>query len=480
MSIDDLCYMSAQEAIKRFRNLSLSPVELLDAIIKRANQISETVNPFGDCYFEEAKERAKKSEALYAKRATGIGPLEGIPLAVKDLCEIAGKRTTAGSLINAENICESTSPHVQRLMDAGCNIFARTTIPEFAWLFTTQSKMWGVTHNPWKFGISPGGSSGGSAAALSAGAATIATGSDSTGSIRQPASQCGVVGYQPPQGRIPNIGSSSFNGYAKSGPMTRTVEDCAIMTNVMAGPDFRDHNSFIETVKIEVDNQNIAGMKIAFSMDLGCYEISDDVRRETNEALRALRQAGALVNEVPVTWAVDLIDLALGNQEVLFASSLNEIVKKHGDMLSEYVPQLAETANSYPTEIYHKSFVTAGKIWAEHVGPLFQIYDAFITPTTSYTDIPATGWQKDTVNVNGKIYTDTEITMAVIWNMYNRCPVMALPSGRATSGVPTGIQVIGRPYDDITVFRIAKAFEDAKPWLDCPERRPILTPENFF
>ena len=124
------------------------------------------------------------------------------------------------------------------------------------------------------------------------------------------------------------IGSSSFNGYAKSGPMTRTVEDCVIMTNVMAGPDFRDHNSFIKTVQIEVDNQNLAGMKIAFSMDLGCYEISDDVRRETNEALCALRQAGALVTEVPVTWAVDLIDLALGNQEVLFASSLNEIVKK--------------------------------------------------------------------------------------------------------------------------------------------------------
>ena len=125
-------------------------------------------------------------------------------------------------------------------------------------------------HNPWKIGISPGGSSGGSAAALSAGAATIATGSDSTGSIRQPASQCGVVGYQPPHGRIPNIGTSSFNGYAKSGPMTRTVEDCAIMTNVMSGPDYRDHNSFIEPIQITLSNRNLVGMKIAISMNLGC------------------------------------------------------------------------------------------------------------------------------------------------------------------------------------------------------------------
>lgn len=477
MNIDDLCYMSAHEALERFRNLSLSPVELLEAIIERANLISHTVNPFADCYFEEARDRAKKSEAIYAKRTADIAPLEGIPLAVKDLCEIAGKRTTAGSLIYADNICEQTSPHVQRLTDAGANVFARTTVPEFAWLFTTQSRMWGVTHNPWKMGISPGGSSGGSAAALSAGAATIATGSDSTGSIRQPASQCGVVGYQPPYGRIPNIGASSFNGYAKSGPMTRTVNDCALMANVMSGPDFRDHNSLTEIVQIELDDQNLAGMKIAFSMNLGCYEISEDVQRETSEAIQALRQAGALVEEVSVTWARELIDLALGNQEVLFAAFLNETVAKHSDIVSDYVPQLVKTANSYPTEIYHQSILTAGKIWLEHLGPLFQNYDAFISPTTAYTDIPATGWQKDTVNVNGKKYTDTDTTMAVLWNMYNRCPVMGLPSGRASTGVPTGIQVVGRPNDDQTVFRIAKAFENEKPWLDCPERRPVLMPE---
>ena len=474
MSIDDLCYMSAYEALKRFRNLSLSPVELLDAILKKANSVADTVNPFADCYFEEARENAKKSETLYAQRIADIGPLEGIPLAVKDLCEIAGKRTTAGSLINAQNICEQTSPHVQRLIDAGANVFARTTIPEFAWLFTTQSRMWGVTHNPWKIGISPGGSSGGSAAALSIGATTIATGSDSTGSIRQPASQCGVVGYQPPHGRIPNIGTSSFNAYAKSGPMTRTVEDCALMSNVMSGRDHRDHNSFISPVQIELSDQNLEGIKIAFSMDLGCYEISADVQRESNEALRVLRHAGAKVDEVSVTWASKLIDLALGNQEVLFAAFLNETVKKHGDIVSDYVPQLLETANSYSTGVYHQSILAAGQAWSDHLGPLFQKYDAFITPTTAHTDIPATGWQKDTVDINGKEYTDTETTMTVLWNMYNKCPVLAIPSGRASSGVPTGIQVIGRPYDDQTVFRIAKAFENEKPWLDCAERRPVL------
>ena len=254
-----------------------------------------------------------------------------------------------------------TSPHVQRLIDAGANLFARTTIPEFAWLFTTQSRMWGITHNPWKIGISPGGSSGGSAAALSAGATTIATGSDSTGSIRQPASQCGVVGYQPPHGRIPNIGESSFNFYSKSGPMTRTVNDCAIMFNVMTGPDLRDHNCLIDNIKIQIGDRDLTGAKIAFSMDLGCYDVSEDVQRETKQSIDALRQAGAEVIDIEVNWAAELIDLAHGNQEVLFATFLNDTVTKYGNLVSDYVPQLLETANSFSADTLSKSFLEAKK-----------------------------------------------------------------------------------------------------------------------
>ena len=125
--------------------------------------------------------------------------------------------------------------------------------------------------------------------------------------------------------------------------------------------------------------------------------------------------------------------------------------------MSEYVPQLLETANSYPPDTYYKALLPQVNL-ADHIGPIFQKYDAFITPTTTYTDIPATGWQKDTVTVNGKECPDT--TMAVIWNMYNRCPVMAVPLNYK---VPTGLQIIGRPQDDPTVFKIARAFEKERP-----------------
>jgi len=354
----------------------------------------------------------------------------------------------------------------------GANVFARTTTPEFGWLFATHSRMWGVTHNPWKSGISPGGSSGGSAAALAAGATTLATGSDSTGSIRQPASQCGVVGYQAPYGRFPMVGSSSFNGYSNPGPMTRTVADSALMANIMSGPDKRDHNSLCEKIVISTTNADLSGIRIATSLDLGFYEVCDDVIRETRIALDALRDAGAIVEEVKVEWAEELVELASGSQEFLFAGYLNELVAKHGDLVSNYVPQLAETANSYSSGDYRQSITRAGETWRDHLGPMFDAYHAFVMPTTAYPDIPATGWQKDTVTVNGKQLTDTQLSMAVLWNMYNRCPVLAVPSGMTDSGLPTGIQIVGRPHDDPTVFRIANALEDRRPWLDCPTRRP--------
>lgn len=472
MTDDDLCYMSATEAAAHFRSRALSPVELIDAIIKRANEVSNTVNPFADRYFDEARTRARKSETLFMMKNTDIGCLEGIPLAVKDMCCIAGKRTTGGSLIYQNDICTETDSYVQRLIQEGANIFVRTTAPEFGWLFTTQSRMWGVTHNPWKPGISPGGSSGGSAAALAAGATTLATGSDTTGSIRQPASQCGIVGYQAPYGRFPMVGGGSFNSYNNPGPMTRTVSDCAMMANVMSGPDYRDHNSLHEKVFIPEQDKDLSGLKIASSLDLGFYEVCDDVLRETRLTLDAMRDAGAIVEEVSIEWAEELVELALGSQEVLFASYLNDLVAKHGDLVSEFVPQLAETANSYSVDDFRRSMTMAGEVWRDHLGPLFRDYHAFVMPTTSYPDIPATGWQKDTVKVNNQQLTDTQISMAVLWNMYNRCPVMSVPSGMTDSRLPTGIQIAGRPYDDLTVFQIAAALEDRRPWLDCPTRRP--------
>ena len=474
MRDDDLCYMPATEALARFRDRSLSPVELTAAVIARAEAIGDTVNPFADRYFDEAVDRAGKAEAKYARTGGRPRRLEGLPLAVKEGAAIRGRRATGGSLIDKDRIASATDVPIGRLLRAGANLFARTTMPEFGWLYTTHSRLWGVTRNPWRLDATPGGSSGGSAAALAAGAATIATGGDSTGSIRQPASMCGVVGFKPPYGRIPLPAAVSFDTYLQVGPMTRSVADAALMANVMSGPDPLDHAALTRRLTIPDEAPGVAGLRIAFSIDLGHYTVVDDVRRETTAALDALAAAGAEIVEVALEGAGEVIRLAHGAPEFLFADAIAAAVADHGDIVSDYVPQLAETARGFSVDDYRRSLTLAGAFWHDRLGPILRDFDAFICPTVSCPEIPAANWQKDTIIVDGRSLTDTDMAMTVLFNMFSRCPVLAVPSGMTDAGLPTGIQIVGRPCDDAMTFRVARALERARPWLNDASRRPTL------
>lgn len=467
---NELYYLTATEALAKFSSGALSPVDLLNAVIERAEEIKTTVNPLADKYYEDARRRARKSEARFRKGNSRR--LEGIPLLVKDSSAIKGTRATVGSLMNADKIDQHTDPAVERLMRAGGNFFARATCPEFCWLFACHSRIWGVTRNPWRLDITPGGSSGGSAAAVAAGATTIATGSDSTGSIRQPAAQCGVVGYKSPYGRNPLDRHSSFDPYVNVGPMTRSVADAALMQNIMSGPHPLDHNSLRNRLKIPGQLGNIRGMKIAYSIDLGHYLVIDDVRRETLATLDVLRDAGAEVTEIEIDWASEAIKLAHMSEEFIFNGMLQDAMTNHADKMSDYVPQLYETASAVTADDYRRCLRVAGKVWNDHFGPLFRKYDALITPGVSCPEVPAENWQKDIIVVDGQEITDTDTAMTALFNMFNRCPVLSVPAGMTDRGLPVGIQVIGRPYDDVTTFHIGQAIEDRRPWSG---RRPGLS-----
>ncbi len=192
MDEQDLCYLPATEALALFRSKQLSPVELLSALIRRADEVEPHINAFTECYFEEALDTAAAAEKRYQRAEAR--PLEGLPIAIKDESEIQGKRTTQGSLLYKDNISKQSAYVVERLEKAGAIFHARTATPEFCLLFQTFSRLWGITRNPWNLDLTPGGSSGGSAASLAAGTSTLASGSDIGGSIRQPASMCGLVG----------------------------------------------------------------------------------------------------------------------------------------------------------------------------------------------------------------------------------------------------------------------------------------------
>ena len=206
-------------------------------------------------------------------------------------------------------------------------------------------------------------------------------------------------------------------------------------------------------------------------MDLGYYLVTDDVRRETRATVDALRDAGAEVDEIEIDWASEAIKYANMSEEFIFAAFLKGAIDQHADELSDYVPQLYETASAVTADDYRKGLQVAGETWFNHFGPLFKTYDALITPGVSCPEVPAESWQKDVIIVDGREVTDTDTAMTVLFNMYNRCPVLSVPAGMTDSGLPVGIQIVGRPYDDITTFKIGKAVEHHRPW---STRRPEI------
>ena len=295
---EELCYLPASEAVALFRRRELSPVELMQATVDRVEDLDGVVNALPVRFFDEALAAARAAEARYAGRGPEPRPLEGLPVAVKDEVEVAGQPCTEGSLILKDAVAERTAACIQRIIDAGGIIHARSATPEFCCAAITDSRLWGVTRNPWNLEYSPGGSSGGSAAALAAGMASLATGSDIGGSIRIPASFCGVVGFKPPYGRVPQEPPFNLDHYCHDGPMARTVEDCRLLENVMAGPHRDDIVSLRPKLTIPADLPGVGGLRIAASADLGGFEVTAEVRENLRDAADVFRSLGAAVDEV--------------------------------------------------------------------------------------------------------------------------------------------------------------------------------------
>ncbi|WP_347311920.1 amidase [Defluviimonas sp. SAOS-178_SWC] len=475
MSDLDLCYMPAHEALNRFRAKTLSPVELMEAVIARAGAVQGKVNSLTFTHFDRAMDQARKAEAKFAK-GSRTRALEGLPVAVKDESAIKGMPTSGGSLIMKDDIADHTSVVNQRILAAGGIVHARTATPEFSCAGYTWSRLWGVTRNPWNTDFTPGGSSGGSGTALACGSATLATGSDIGGSIRIPASCCGVVGFKPPYGRNPEDPPFNLDFYCHEGPMARTVKDTILFQNVMAGPSPQDIATLRPKLRLPLEMKPIKGWKIACSMDLSIYEVDPDVRKNTAAALDVFRSLGATVEEVDLGWTPDVLDAGMTYLRHLFGAYISQLLKDHGDDMTTYARQFAEDGKkSKPVDFVRSLDVAAGMY--RTLGPILERYDVLICPTSGLPAVPADFDQsKDTVQINGKV-VDPFLgwVMTLPFNMLSRCPVLAVPSGHAANGVPTGIQIVGRTYCDADVFRAGLAYEAALGgWFTGPASRPNL------
>ncbi len=465
----ELHYMSATEALARFRARTLSPVELLDAVISRAQDTEPMVNALCHQRFEEARDEARRAEQSYAGRGEAPRPLEGLPVAIKEEEPIQGQPWTLGSLIYADQVATYTSEFARRQIAAGAVVHTRTTTPEFSCAGWTHTRLWGVTRNPFNPELAVGGSSGGSAASLAAGTSTLASGSDIGGSIRIPAAACGVVGFKPPYGRVPVDPPYNLDTYCHCGPLARTVADCALYENVLAGFHPGDITTLREMVTLPHPLAGVEGLRIAVSSDLGDWPVDEDVRTNTAAVAAALRQAGAVVDEV---------DLHLSRSEVMrataihfangFAADIGREVEAHPELVNPYVADMVR----WSQECSGAGDVATGLALEarlyEPVGALLVDYDALVLPTTCVAGLDA-GEDYIERPVAAGLDFALENFLTPVFNIMSRCPVLAVPSGFGGRNAPTGVQIVGRTYDDLTVFRLGAALEAVRPWNRWPE-----------
>ena len=469
----DLAYLSAKDAIAAFTSRSLSPVELMDATLARAEAVEPTINAFTYTYFDQARDAAKAAEARYAV-GSPMGPLDGLPIGIKDESMIAGQPTSNGSLLMRDFVPDETSVVNQRILDAGGIVHARTATPEFSCAGFTWSRLWGVTRNPWNPDMTPGGSSGGTAASLAAGTSSIATGSDIGGSIRIPASTCGLVGYKPPYGRNPDDPPFNLDFFCHTGPLARTVSDAILLQNVMSGPTPRDIAS-LPKMTIADAYPPISGWKIAYSPDLGSFQVDDQVRANTEAALDVFRDLGATVEEVDIGWGSEVPDACWAYLKHLFGAYLGTLAAGQEDQMTPYCRAFAEAGAKSSAAEFVGALEVIGKMY-ETLGPILQDHNLLVTPTTGLPAVPADFDQSSQgLEINGKpVAPELGWVLTTPFNAMSRCPVLQVPTGHAENGVPTGLQIVGRTYADADVFQAGLAFEAAVGGWFKPDARPSL------
>ena len=469
MTSTDLCYLSALQLRDLYQKGEVSPVEVTEAILRRMDELNPTLNAFITTTPELALKGAHIAEQAY-QTGESPPPLAGIPTSIKDLVSMTGVRTTRGSLLYKDWVPDYDAPIIERLHEAGAVMLGKTNLPELGWKGDSTNRIIGSTHNPWKLGRTAGGSSGGGTAAVAAGLGPLAQGSDGAGSIRIPSSFCGIYGLKPSWGLIPQYPASAVELFSHLGPMTRTVADSALMLNIMAGADPRDRLSFpTETDYLASLEGSIAGLRVAWSPDLGYALIDPEVRDIVAKAALRFEELGCHVEEahpdledpwesiVHIIWASAFAGLHLHDLDAVRDQIDPGLVRviEQGLQLSG-----AEVAIAYArrNDYYHA--------WRQFM----ERYDLLLTPTLPVTAFTAGDDYPGQINGQPTTYLSwTAFTYP--FNITGQ-PAATVPCGFASDGLPVGLQIVGRWRDDVTVLRASAAFEALAPWAD---KRPPLS-----
>jgi Asp-tRNA(Asn)/Glu-tRNA(Gln) amidotransferase A subunit family amidase len=400
-----------------------------------------------------------------------VGPLHGVPIAIKDLTPTKDKRTTMGSYAFEHFVPDESALLVERLLGAGAIMVGKTTTPEFAYSSFTESPLWGVTRNPWDPERSPGGSSGGSGAAVASGCVALAEGTDMGGSVRIPAAWCGVVGLKPSYGRIPlDFLPTQFDTIHHFGPLARTTEDARLFLAATAGPDPRDIMSAVPAVDLSFPlDGHVEGLRLALDVDLGHYAIAPEVEAAVRESTSALASAGALVEEVDVGWSRELADAWVDHWGVYLAAIFGDKLDEFRERMDPRVVRLMEDGLALGAVDFKRIEFVRTRAW-QRLAPILEEFDALLCPTMSQAARPVDEddfiWYRDR---RDGLYHGLDMTCQ--FNFVSQCPALSVPAGWTENGLPIGLQIVARRYRDDQALRIGAAVERHRPWAD---RRPPI------
>jgi Asp-tRNA(Asn)/Glu-tRNA(Gln) amidotransferase A subunit family amidase len=472
--VRDLAYLPALKQLRLFRSRTLSPVDVLKAQIAQIEKHGRSINAITYTHYEQALRAARFSERRY--RSGDARPLEGLTVALKDEFERARWLTTHGSRACAARRGKKDHPLVRKVLCTGAVLHVQTTTPEFHLLPLSWSDRWGVTRNPWNGGITPGGSSGGSAAVTAAGMSTLAVGSDMGGSIRIPAALCGLYGFNPPYGRNAASADDALLVQSSAGPLARTFADMLLLQRVLCG-GIDGGVAVSPPLALPARFPSIKGWKIALSMNQGWAAVEPDVKDLVNKAMRILEDAGARVENVTLDFKFICSELRRALEKALFSNAVGgEMAARPQEKMTTYGRRFRKVASKMTAKDARQAAEQASEVHSALEDKIFgKGYRVLICPTVSSTRIRADYDPSREALVVARRRSDPYLGwhQTSLFNLLNWMPVISVPAGRCRNGVPTGFQVAARPYDDLSVLAVASAYAARSPDLFAGGAKPF-------
>ncbi|MEO5697571.1 MAG: amidase [Burkholderiaceae bacterium] len=460
MSATDLADCTAVELLAMYRSAQASPVEATQAVLARIERLNPSLLAFCHLAADDALANARQSEARW-QRGEPCGALDGVPTSIKDLILVKGWPTLRGSRsVDADQAWDTDAPVSARLREAGAVLLGKTSTPEFGCKGETNSPRTGITRNPWDVSKTPGGSSGGTAAAVAAGMGPLSVGTDGAGSVRIPAAFCGNFGLKPSFGRVPAHPLSPFGSVAHLGPHTMSVRDAALMMNVLTQPDARDWTSLPPDARDYTVglNDGIRGLRVAWSPTLGYAQgVHPEVAAACAAAVQVLSDLGAQVDEVDPGFD-DPLDITTGLWFVGSWTVWNTLDSEQQAVADPDFAAQAQQGSTFSALDIQRLNLRRGAL-GSHMRQFMQRYDLLVTPSVA---VPA---------FDAKPAGHSPMTPEAMlgWTPFSypfnltQQPACTIPCGLTAAGLPIGIQFVGPMFDDAIVLRAARAYESARP-----------------